>query len=66
MPLAVDGQDGNGLEREKLRLNFSIVSTRLQKVDIDGHGLFFLCKFRLYLPLDVQRQCYEWIKFGYH
>ena len=52
---AADGQDGNGLQLEKLRLNFSSVSTRLQKIDINGRGLFSLGKLRLYLLLDDQR-----------
>ena len=55
MSLAADGQDGNGLQPEKLRLNFQVVSTHLQKIDINGRGLFSLYKLRLYLPLDVQR-----------
>ena len=43
MCLAEDGQDGNGLQLEKLRLNgFQVVSMRLQKIDINGLGLFFL------------------------
>ena len=38
--MAADGQDGNGLYLEKLRLNLQIVSTCLQKIEINGHGLF--------------------------
>ena len=58
MPLAVDGQGRNGLPLEKLRLNFSSCLGRaagIQKIGINGHGLFSLSKLRLYLPLDVQR-----------
>ena len=35
-----------------------------QKIDINGQGLFSLCELRLYLPVDVQRQCSEWIKLA--
>ena len=55
MSSAADGQDGNGLQLEKLRQPFKVVSTRLQKIDIYGSGMFFLCELRLYIPLDVQR-----------
>ena len=34
---------------------------RLQKIDINGYGLFYLVELRLYFCLDVQRQCSEWI-----
>ena len=62
MSLAAEVEDGNGLQLEKLRLNFSIFfSARLQIIDIDGSGLISLCELRLYLPLDVQRKCSEWI-----
>ena len=54
MSLAVNGEDGNGLQLKKLRLNFSSCFPRLQKIDINGRGLFSLCELRLYLPLDVQ------------
>ena len=37
---------------------------RLQIIDINDRGLFALCELRLYLPLDVQRKCYEWIKLA--
>ena len=40
---------------------FQVVATSLQKIDINGPGLFSLCELRLYLPLDVQRQRSEWI-----
>ena len=56
MSLAADGEDGNGLQLEKLRLNFSV---RLQTIDINDRDLFSLCKLRLYLHLDVQRKCSE-------
>ena len=36
----------------------------LQKIDINGRGLFSLCELRLYLPLDVQRKCSKWIKLA--
>ena len=55
MSLAADGQDGNGLQLEKLRLNFSRcfhASLKTLKY-INGRGLFSLCELRLYLPLDV-------------
>ena len=32
-----------------------------KKIDINGYGLFYLVELRLYFPLDVQRQCSEWI-----
>ena len=53
---------GNGLQLEKLRLNLSSCFTRLQKIDVNGRGLFSLRKLRFYIPLDVQRKCPEWIK----
>ena len=56
MSLAADGEDGNGLQLEKLRLNFQVVSVRLQIIDINVRGLFAFCELRLYLPLDVQRK----------
>ena len=56
MSLAADEEDGNGLQLEKLRLNFSSCFHALEKKsDINGRGLFFLCKLRLYLPVDVKR-----------
>ena len=65
MSLAADGEDGNGLELEKLRLNFQVVSVRLQIIDINDRGqLFAFCELRVHLPLDVQRKCYEWIKLA--
>ena len=63
MSLAVDDEDGNELQLEKLRLNFS-VSARLLIIDIKDCGLFPLCELRFYLPLDVQRKCCEWIKLA--
>ena len=36
-----------------LRLTFQVVSVRLQKIDISGHGLLALCKLRLFLLLGV-------------
>ena len=51
-----DGHDGNRLQLEKFRLNFSqVVFARLQKIDINGRGLFSLCELRSYLPFDVRR-----------
>ena len=51
MSLAADGQDGTGLQLEKLRLNrFQVDSARLQIIGISGPGLFSLCELRLYLP----------------
>ena len=43
---------------------FQVVSVRLQIIDINDRGLFALCELRLYLPLDVQRKRYEWIKLA--
>ena len=37
---------------------------RLQIIDINDRGLFAFCELRLYLPLDVPRKCYEWIKLA--
>ena len=63
MPLPPDSNLGggggggggqNGLQLEKLRLSFFF----------NDRGLFALCELRLYLPLDVQRKCYEWIKLA--
>ena len=59
MSLAADGQDGNGLQLEKLRLRFQVVFARLQIIDINDRGLFPLCELRLCLPLKVQRKCSE-------
>ena len=66
MSLAADGEDRNRLQLEKLRLNFSrcLISVRLQIIDINDRSLFAVCGLRLYLPLDVQRKCYEWIKLA--
>ena len=61
MSLAANGEDGNGLQLEKLRLNFS---SRFRASSISDHGLFSLCELRSYLPLDVQRKCSEWIKLA--
>ena len=41
MSLAADGQDGNGLQLEKLKLTFQVASTRLQIININDRGLFF-------------------------
>ena len=57
MSLAADGKDGNGLQL-KLRLNFSSCFRESSNKSI------FLCKLRLYLPLDVQRKYSEWIKLA--
>ena len=54
MPLAADGKDGNGLQLEKLRLNFSsCFRASSKKIDINDRGLFSLCELRFYLPTDV-------------
>ena len=56
MSLAAGGEDGNGLQLEKLRLNFSTrFHAYFNLIDINSRGLFPLCELRLYLPLDVQR-----------
>ena len=44
MSLAADGEDGNGLQLEKLRLNFSSCPRMFKKIDIDSCGLFSLCE----------------------
>ena len=64
MSLAADGEDGNGFQLEKLRLDFSscLIFARFQIIGINSRGLFSFCKLRLYRPLDVQRKCSEWIK----
>ena len=50
MSLAADGQDGNGLQLEKLRLNFSsCFPASSKKVDTNGRGLFSLCLLWLYI-----------------
>ena len=46
MSLAADSEDGNGLQLEKLRLNFQVVSVRLQIIDINDRGLFAFCELR--------------------
>ena len=44
MSLAADGEDGNGLQLEKLRLNFSsCFCANLQIIDINDRGLFAFC-----------------------
>ena len=35
---------------------FQVVSARLQKIHINGRGLFSLVELRLYLPLNVQKK----------
>ena len=37
-------------------MTLCVSSTRLQKIDINGRGLFSLCELRLYLPLHVDVQ----------
>ena len=64
MSLAADGEDRNGLQCEKLSLNFSSCFTCLQIININDCGLFSVCELRLCLPLDVQRKCSEWIKLA--
>ena len=64
MCLAADGQDGNGLQLEKLRLNFSSSFHASSNNRYYDFGLFAFCELRLYLSLDVQRKCYEWIKLA--
>ena len=64
MSLAVDGEDGNRLQLEKLRLNFSSCFRAFQIIDINDRGLFSVCELRLYLPLDVQRKCSEGINLA--
>ena len=64
MSLAADGEDGNGLQLEKLRLNFSSCFQASSHNQYNDRGLFSLCEYRLYLPLDVRRQCSDWIKLA--
>ena len=55
MSLAEDVNDGNRLQLEKFRRNFSsCVRASLRKTDINGRGLFYLFEMRLNLPSDVQ------------
>ena len=42
MYLTADVQERNGLQVEKFRMNFQVVSMRLQKLDIYDHGLLSL------------------------
>ena len=51
MSLAADGQDGNGLHLDKLRLNFSSCFQRLQKIDINGRRVCLLFANLGYLSL---------------
>ena len=53
MSLVADGQDGNGLQLEKLRLSFSSCVHAPSKIDINGAGLFSLCELELYLLLRI-------------
>ena len=54
--MTAHGQDENGLQLEKLRLDVSsFFCTSSKKIDIYSCGLIRLLKLRLYLPLDVQR-----------
>ena len=55
MSLAEDDEDGNGLQLEKLSKFFKLFSRVLKKIDVNGRGLFSLCKLRLCLPVDVKR-----------
>ena len=43
---------------------FKLFPRVFKKIDIIGRGLFSLCELRLYLPLDVERYCSEWIKLA--
>ena len=67
MSLAADGKDGNGLQLEKLRLNFSSCFCASSNSTVDTNDymyvLFPLCELRLHLPLhvDVKRKCSEWM-----
>ena len=64
MLLAADGEDGNGLQPEKLRLNISSCFHSSSNIIDNDRGLFSLCELRLYLPSDVQRKCSEWIELA--
>ena len=49
MSLAADGQDGNGLQLEIFRPNFSTCFRAYsKKKDVNSRGLFFPCELRLY------------------
>ena len=58
--LAADGQDGNGLQLEKSRLNLSSCFHASSNTVVCQS----LCELRLYRPLGVQRKCSEWIKLA--
>ena len=64
MSLAADGQVGNRLQLERLRLNFSSCfrasSKKLVLMAVVSGGLFPICELSLYLPLDVQILCCTW------
>ena len=64
--LASDAQDGNGLQLEKLRLNFSSCNFPhiFKKSTLMAMVCFLLLDEGYYLPLDVPRQCSEWIKLA--
>ena len=64
MSVAADDMDGNGLQLEKFRLNFS---SCLRASSKNGHYLmaliFFFANFKkIYLRLDVERQCFAWVR----
>ena len=52
--MAADGEDGNSLQLEKLRLNFSrCFHASSKKNRNNGRGLIFLFELRLYHSSDV-------------
>ena len=52
--------DGNGLHLEKLRLNFQVVSMRLEKINMYGRGWFFLCELKEQCPGVLTQNYYKW------
>ena len=57
MSLAADGEDGNGLQLEKLTWAklFKLFPFVLKKINIDGLGLLSFCELRLYYQFGVHR-----------
>ena len=55
MSLAADGQDGNGLQLQTLRLNVSSCFRASSKIDINGRGFVISLRISLYLSVQMSK-----------
>ena len=64
MALTVDGMVGNGLQLENFRLKFFKFVPHVigEKINSKWPSFVPLQELNLYISLDLQRQCWAWVK----